>query len=101
MELIFTRHAQRRAQQQAVLPHLVETVLLHADIEMPLANDQLALRLSSDALHGLAHDYSLSLAEQVKDVVLILNGKALVTVLRAWGQPGRSYRRRDTTCSSA
>lgn len=90
--MIYSRHAQRRAQQRGVPPPLAALVLEHADIEMPLARGRTALRLSARALDDLAQDRSPALADQAKDVVLILAGEVLVTVLHAWGRPSRLYR---------
>lgn len=90
--ITYSRHAERRAQQRGVPPALAAVVLDHADMEMSLAGGRIALRLSSRALDYLAQDRTPALAEQAKDVVLILAGDVLVTVLRAWGRASRHYR---------
>ena len=73
-------------------PALIDTVLRYADIETPIGNHRVAVRLSADQLDQLRQDHGPSFAERAKDVVVVLVGAVVVTVLHAVGAAGRRYR---------
>lgn len=93
-DVAYSRHAERRTQQRGMTSALIDTVLRHADIEMPVGDRRIALRLSPDAVHYLRHDQGAALADRAKDIVLIFADDVLVTALHAIGAAGRRYRRR-------
>lgn len=86
-----TTHAGRRAQQRAVPPWLVELVVRHADLELPLGERRMALRLSPDAVATLRRDHGMDTAERARSVVLVMVDGVVATVLRAIGKPSRRY----------
>jgi hypothetical protein len=90
----YTRRAERRAQQRGVPSALIDTVFSYADIEAPVGEGRIAARLSCRAVRRLQHDCGPVLAERARNIVLILAGEVLVTVLHAQGHPGRRYGRR-------
>ena len=48
-----SRHAQRRLQQRGLCAADVEAIVLNADIEMPIGDNCVLLRLSRDASHAI------------------------------------------------
>lgn len=93
-ELAYTRHAERRAQQRGIALALIDTVLRHADIEMPVGGRCVALRLSVEGIRLLRRECGAARADRAKDIVLILADGVLVTAMRAIGAAGRHYRMR-------
>lgn len=93
VEVAYTRHAERRAQQRGMPPALIDAVLRYADIELPVGERCVALRLSPEGVGQVREDCSPSIADRAKDIVLILADSVLVTVLHSYGAAGRRYRR--------
>lgn len=93
-ELAISQHAERRAQQRGLVPTLIALVASYADLEIPVGSGRVAVRLSYRAVRRLAHERGATVADRARNVVLILAGDVLVTVLHAHGQASRRYRRR-------
>lgn len=94
-KVVITRHAERLARQCGVSPALIDTVLHYADIELPIGDRRIALRLSATGVGQLRDERGAATADRTQTVVLILADNVLVAVLRAMGQPSRRYLRRQ------
>lgn len=90
--------ARRRAQQAAITPALIGTVLDYADLEFRVGSRQVAIRLSAEALLALQLEHGRAIADRAASVVLIQVDGVVALAMRALGPPSRSHQRRGRAC---
>ncbi len=100
-----SKHAEKRSQQRGAKPGLVELVLNHADIEVPVGSNCQALRVSRRMARGLnlgdrIHRHAVIMSGDTGEIVTILpteRGRRGARYRRGWkerGRRGTRYRRR-------
>ena len=86
-----SRHAEKRSQQRGAKPGLVELVLNHADVEVPVGSNCQALRVSRRMARGL------NLGDRVHLYAVVLSGDTgeimTITLSTERGCRGARYRR--------
>ena len=87
-----SKHAEKRSQQRGAKPELIELVLNHADIEVPVGSNCQALRVSRRTARGLnlgdrTHRYAVIVSDDTDEIVTILPTER--------GRRGARYRRRS------
>lgn len=91
-----THHAEARANQRGIPYSLVEAVLDHADIEVPVGDGCTVYRISKERLNDRDTRRQLGnlLDRAGKVAVICSDDGAVVTVMHDWGCQGRRYRGR-------
>ena len=92
-----SRHAEKRSQQRGAKPGLVELVLNHADVEVPVGSNCQALRVSRRTARGLnlgdrIHLYAVVVSGDMGEIVTILpteRGRRGARYRRGWKERGR------------
>lgn len=86
-----SRHAEKRSQQRGAKPGLVELVLNHADVEVPVGSNCQALRVSRRMARGL------NLGDRVHLYAVVVSGDTgeimTITLSMERGCRGARYRR--------
>ena len=86
-----SRHAEKRSQQRGAKPGLVELVLNHADVEVPVGSNCQALRVSRRMARGL------NLGDRVHLYAMVVSGDTgeimTITLSTERGCRGARYRR--------
>ena len=86
-----SRHAEKRSQQRGAKPGLIELVLNHADVEVPVGSNCQALRVSRRMARGL------NLGDRVHLYAVVVSGDTgeimTITLSTERGCRGARYRR--------
>ena len=103
--LRLSKHAEKRSQQRGAKPELIELVLNHADIEVPVGSNCQALRVSRRTARELnlgdrIHRYAVVVSDDTDEIVTALpteRGRRGIRYRRVWkgrGWRGARHRRR-------
>ncbi|MGH7020861.1 MAG: hypothetical protein ACREEY_13315 [Brevundimonas sp.] len=96
-EAALTRHAEARANQRGVQQDVIEAILHHADVDVPVGGGCSALRLSKRRLKDAALRKRLgSQLDRLAGIAVVCSDETgeIVTVLHDHGgADGRRYRR--------
>ena len=85
--IAISRHALKRCQSRGISLGMIESIVLGADLEIPIGRGCTALSLTKAAAR--AHG---ALAEKLSGIVAVMSDDGtLVTVLHAYGRRGRRY----------
>jgi hypothetical protein len=103
-KVIYSIHTMRRQKQRGILREAVAAVLTFHDRAVLVGNDCRAISLSRNGGRALVGEgLPPAIVEKTGDLVLVMreDTNLIVTLLRARGSRGRSYRRQDATRKSA
>lgn len=91
-----THHAEVRANQRGIPYSLIDAVLDHADLEVPVGDGCVAYRISKDLLaeRDVRRRLGAHIDRAGKVAVVCSDDGAVVTVMHDWGCQGRRYRGR-------
>lgn len=96
MQIHISQHAQVRMRQRGMRNADIATLCMFADIDVPVARDLYAMRLSHQAAtEARAAGVPLRVIERVTRAVAVESGDGtLVTCARLYGRGATSYRKR-------
>lgn len=97
----FSAHAMKRAQQRGVRPATIEFILGNADVDLHAGDGCRTYRINKrGAAELLRKGANATEVDKASNIVVIVRGGEVITVLHDFNQGGRKYRRQWPTWKS-